>query len=169
MTLAWQASSPSPQTLLRADAPDPAGPNPAGTSDVAPLAAGPIPSTAVTEDATSTTTNPYQQAKRDISRILGEPVAWVSRAHAGRRHRKNQSASLLLARAEHFIAVFPTGDEHAPVEPEHRRFQLAQITAAGPRRLKAVDTGGRVHWLHLDPNEPSARAFLTRPRTFHPF
>ncbi|WP_380162056.1 hypothetical protein [Kineococcus sp. R86509] len=110
--------------------------------------------------------NSYQQLKQSLARIVGEPIAWVVRAHYGNRHRIRRSDTLLVGLTEKSLVIFPTGNQDATIGPDYVRVDLGQARAIGSRRIRLEGGAAQARWLHLDPTEPPARAVLMRPRTF---
>ncbi|MEW1956965.1 hypothetical protein [Kineococcus sp. NPDC059986] len=123
--------------------------------------------TAAEESEDPAPTNADQQLKRDVAKAAHEPVAWVCRAHAVSNPLRRRQSSVGLALSRTHVIVVTIDDPSTPFPAVvHERYVVAQVRAIGRRFLRAVDERGRVHWFRLGPQEPSARAFLTRPRTF---
>lgn len=122
-----------------------------------------------------TTLNPYQQLKREIRNVLHEPVAWVSQAQVRhspiwtlvRRPLTWRPVRVVLALTSTHVVVFSTEDVSSPFEePSFERFALTDARAVGRRRIRVVDVRGRARWFRLEPHEPTARGFLTQPRSY---
>lgn len=119
--------------------------------------------------------NLYQQLKQEIFSVLREPVARVSHARTARHRlqwlvrgpRRWRPVPVLLALTQTHVVVFSADDASASLTaPSCEHVVLAQVQAVGRRWIRATDDRGGVHWFRLGTEEPSARGFLTPPRTY---